>query len=317
MALIVYSSCEVVLGLLSLSSFFSLGFAPTGRYTFDIDDYAEFWNAIPQIFLQPQRIIQTVMMQCRAALRPDGLFLAAMLGGTTLQELRIACTLAQQEREGGVAPRTSPLAQVSSTQACSWSLMLFSRGNNPTKRRHVQPKHVLCECIPTSCVFERTPLYFLGSLTHLSLCYFLFAAQVRDAGNLLTRAGLAIPTVDVDDIIVGYPDPIALVRHLRRMGESNALLQRREALPRDTALAAAAAYVALFGSSEAASADEAAEKAKSEMHEDGDDDLQAITATYQVVYMTGWAPDPSQKKAAKRGTATVSLQDLSRDLGSS
>lgn len=61
-----------------------------------------------------------------------------MLGGTTLQELRIACTLAQQEREGGVAPRLSPLA------------------------------------------------------------------QVRDAGNLLTRAGLTIPAVDVDDIQVQY-----------------------------------------------------------------------------------------------------------------
>jgi hypothetical protein len=55
---------------------------------------------------------QGVMAQCRHALRPDGLFLAAMLGGHTLQELRIACSVAQQEREGGVSPRVSPLAQV-------------------------------------------------------------------------------------------------------------------------------------------------------------------------------------------------------------
>jgi NADH dehydrogenase [ubiquinone] 1 alpha subcomplex assembly factor 5 len=52
------------------------------------------------------------MAQCRHALKPDGLFLGAMLGGQTLQELRIACTVAQQEREGGVSPRVSPLAQV-------------------------------------------------------------------------------------------------------------------------------------------------------------------------------------------------------------
>ena len=52
------------------------------------------------------------MAQCQRALKPDGLFLAAMLGGNTLQELRIACTIAQQEREGGVSPRVSPLAQV-------------------------------------------------------------------------------------------------------------------------------------------------------------------------------------------------------------
>ena len=132
----------------------------------------------------PAARAQGVMSQCRRALRPDGLFLAAMLGGGTLQELRIACSLAQQEREGGVSPRVSPLA------------------------------------------------------------------QVRDAGNLLTRAGLAIPTVDVDEIEVFYPDAAALVGHLRRMGESNALRQRRHALPRDTALAAAAAYAALFGGEE-------------------------------------------------------------------
>ena len=57
--------------------------------------------------------MQGVMTQCRQALKPDGLFLSAMLGGNTLQELRIACSVAQQEREGGVSPRVSPLAQAS------------------------------------------------------------------------------------------------------------------------------------------------------------------------------------------------------------
>ena len=52
------------------------------------------------------------MAQARLALRPDGLFLAAMFGGDTVQELRIACAVAQQEREGGVSPFVSPLAQV-------------------------------------------------------------------------------------------------------------------------------------------------------------------------------------------------------------
>lgn len=145
------------------------------------------------------------MAQCRFALRPDGLFLGAMLGGSTLQELRIACTVAQQEREGGVSPRTSPLA------------------------------------------------------------------QVRDAGNLLTRAGLTIPTVDVDEIAVNYSDVLGLVSHLRRMGEGNGLLQRREALPRDTALAAAAAYTALFGE---------------EVEHEGRS-MNSVPATFEIVYMTG------------------------------
>jgi NADH dehydrogenase [ubiquinone] 1 alpha subcomplex assembly factor 5 len=176
-----------------------------------------------------------MMAQCRFALKPDGLFLGAMLGGSTLQELRIACTLAQQEREGGVSPRTSPLA------------------------------------------------------------------QVRDAGNLLTRAGLSIPTVDVDEINVHYRDVVDLVNHLRKMGETNSLIQRRESLPRDTALASAAAYTALFG----------------EEHDDNYcDSIQSIPATYQIIYMTGWAPDPSQPKAAKRGSATVSFEDLSSAMNS-
>ncbi|KAG5036316.1 hypothetical protein JHK87_011226 [Glycine soja] len=51
------------------------------------------------------------MIQSRLALKPDGLFLAAILGGETLKELKIACTLAQMEREGGISPRVSPLAQ--------------------------------------------------------------------------------------------------------------------------------------------------------------------------------------------------------------
>ncbi len=55
------------------------------------------------------------MIQCQKALKPDGLFLAAMFGGDTLQELRIAHGLAEQEIEGGISPRISPLAQVPKT----------------------------------------------------------------------------------------------------------------------------------------------------------------------------------------------------------
>lgn len=55
---------------------------------------------------------QGALAQARRALRPDGLLLAALLGGDTLQELRIACSLAEQEREGGVSSRISPMAQV-------------------------------------------------------------------------------------------------------------------------------------------------------------------------------------------------------------
>ena len=55
---------------------------------------------------------QGMLQQCRRALKPDGLFLAAMLGGDTLHELRVSCNLAEEELQGGVSQRVSPLAQV-------------------------------------------------------------------------------------------------------------------------------------------------------------------------------------------------------------
>ncbi|XP_022719815.1 putative methyltransferase At1g22800, mitochondrial isoform X1 [Durio zibethinus] len=168
------------------------------------------------------------MIQCKLALKPDGLFLAAILGGETLKlELRIACTVAQMEREGGISPRVSPLA------------------------------------------------------------------QVRDAGNLLTRAGFALPGVDVDEYVVRYESALDLIEHLRAMGETNALLQRSNILKRETALATAAIYDSLFSA------------------EDG-----TIPATFQVIYMTGWKEHPSQQKAKRRGSATVSFNDIQKQFGS-
>ena len=57
-------------------------------------------------------LLQGMLQQCRRALKPDGLFLAAMFGGDTLHELRVSCNLAEEELQGGVSQRVSPLAQV-------------------------------------------------------------------------------------------------------------------------------------------------------------------------------------------------------------
>ncbi|KAL1811720.1 hypothetical protein DCAR_0623846 [Daucus carota subsp. sativus] len=167
------------------------------------------------------------MIQSRLALKPDGLFLAAIMGGETLKELRIACTIAQMEREGGISPRVSPLA------------------------------------------------------------------QVRDAGNLLTRAGFTLPGVDMDEYTVRYKSALDLIEHLRAMGETNALVQRHKILKRETALATAAVYESMFAA------------------EDG-----TIPATYQIIYMTGWREHSSQQQPKRRGSATVSFQDLQKQFGS-
>lgn len=52
------------------------------------------------------------LLQVRRALKPDGLLLAAMLGGTTLHELRTALLAAEEEIEGGASPRVAPFADV-------------------------------------------------------------------------------------------------------------------------------------------------------------------------------------------------------------
>lgn len=70
---------------------------------------------------------------------------------------------------------------------------------------------------------------------------------MRDAGNLLTRAGFALPTVDVDTFEMRYGSPAEVVQHLRLMAESSAFTGQRRRLRPGTALAASAVYQELFG----------------------------------------------------------------------
>lgn len=208
---------------------------PHTVYALADEEYLPLQNASVDVIIASMGLhwvndLPGVMAQCRRALKPDGLFLAAFLGGQTLQEFRIACSVAEMEREGGLSVRMSPLA------------------------------------------------------------------QMRDAGSLLGVGGFALPSVDTDDIDMKYSNVLDLVEHLRLMGEGNAVKHRRPALHRNTALAAAAVYHSF---------------------EDGGDfepDETGITATYQIVYMAGWAPDPSQQRPAPRGSATSSFGDLDKAI---
>ncbi len=161
------------------------------------------------------------LIQIRRVLRPDGLVLAALLGGDTLIELREALVDAESEVEGGAGPRVSP---------------------------------------------------FL---------------DVREGGALLQRAGFALPVVDADTITVTWPDALALMRDLRGMGEANAVAGRKSGFTRrETLLAAAARY--------------------RQRHGDADG---RIPATFQVIYLTGWAPHEGQQRALRPGAATSRLAD--------
>jgi len=162
------------------------------------------------------------LIQIRRALRPDGLFLGAMLGGGTLVELRRCLLEAELEITGGAAPRLSPFA------------------------------------------------------------------DLRDAGHLLQRAGFALPVVDAETVTVTWPDLFRLLADLRGMGETNAVLARsRRPLRRAVLLEAARRYAAGFA------------------EPDG-----RIPASFQILYLSGWAPDPSQQQPLRPGSAKINLADV-------
>jgi len=161
------------------------------------------------------------LVQVRRALKPDGVFLAAMLGGETLRELRQSLLFAEAETTGGASPRISPFA------------------------------------------------------------------DLRDAGDLLARAGFAMPVADIETLTVSYDHPLKLMRDLRKMGETNALLGRRKTFSRKDTMARAIDYYFEHFS-----------------NEEG-----RIRATFQIIYLTGWAPGPNQPKPLRPGSANVSLKD--------
>jgi SAM-dependent methyltransferase len=111
--------------------------------------------------------------------------------------------------------------------------------------------------------------------------------DLRDAGALLQRANFALPVTDVDRITVRYDDAFALMRDLRRMGATNILVERsRKFLRRATLLRMAEIYSEKFSDS------------------DG-----RIRATFDAVWLSGWAPHESQQKPLKPGSAKASLAD--------
>lgn len=112
-------------------------------------------------------------------------------------------------------------------------------------------------------------------------------ADVRTLGGLLQRAGFALPVADVDMLRVTYSHPLALMHELRAMGASNALIERsRKPLSRRVLARAAEVYAERHGTPD-----------------------RRIVATFEIVTLTGWAPDPSQPKPLRPGSATTRLAD--------
>lgn len=111
--------------------------------------------------------------------------------------------------------------------------------------------------------------------------------DIRDLGGLIGRAGLALPVADSQKLTVSYETPLHLMRDLRKMAEANVLTQRRKTFTRRSTLhRAAQIYTDNFAQA------------------DG-----RIPATFEIVFLTGWAPSATQPKPLKPGSATTKLAD--------
>lgn len=112
-------------------------------------------------------------------------------------------------------------------------------------------------------------------------------ADIRDLGGLMQRAGFALPVVDSDRVIARYDSPIALMRDLRAMGATNILSERRRMpLRRATLRRMIEGYAERFSDP------------------DG-----RLRATFEIVWLSGWAPHESQQKPLRPGSARRRLAD--------
>ena len=162
------------------------------------------------------------LIQCRRALKPDGLLLVVALGGQTLHELRAALGQAEIEVTGGLSSRIAPMG------------------------------------------------------------------EIRDLGALLQRAGLALPVADSTVLKTSYATPLHLMHDLRAMGETNALSTRIRMSTRRSVIQRA---MELYADAYA-------------------DETGRIIATFELITLTGWAPDSSQPQPLRPGSAAQRLADV-------
>jgi len=111
-------------------------------------------------------------------------------------------------------------------------------------------------------------------------------SALQTLGDLLQRAGFALPVADSDTLIVRYGEPLALLQDLRHMGQSNSLRERRKFLPRAVLAKCLTIYQEKFTDA------------------DG-----KLTARFDIHTLAGWAPHKSQQQPLRPGSAKVRLAD--------
>ncbi len=177
--------------------------------------------AISLLTLQHLNDLPGALAQLKRALKPDGLYISAILGGETLVELRNALLSAEIDARGGAVPRIYP------------------------------------------------------------------SVDIKDLGALLQRTGFALPVVDSDKLTVTYRSTVHLMHDLRHMGLSNILLEGSgTSLNRRILAKLEENYKSRFPAPN-----------------------ERIKATFEIIYMTGWAPHDSQQVPLKPGSAKTRLAD--------
>jgi SAM-dependent methyltransferase len=112
-------------------------------------------------------------------------------------------------------------------------------------------------------------------------------ADLRQLGALLQRAGFALPVTDVERMTVRYSSAFDLMHDLRRMGAANTLVARRRVpLRRRTLMQMADIYARRFA-----------------------DDDGRIRTTFDIVWLSGWAPHPNQQQPLRPGSAKARLAE--------
>jgi SAM-dependent methyltransferase len=112
-------------------------------------------------------------------------------------------------------------------------------------------------------------------------------ADIRELGALLQRVGFALPVIDSERLVVRYDSALGLMHDLRRMGATNILHERRRQLLKRAMLAR---MTEIYG----------------ERFSDPDG---RIRATFEIIWLSGWAPHESQQKPLRPGSAVQRLAD--------
>ena len=123
---------------------------------------------------------------------------------------------------------------------------------------------------------------------------------VGDVGGLLRGAGFGLATVDVEEIVVEFPDLGGLVADLNAMGEGNAgLIGGNVGLGREVLAGAEGVYRELYGY----------RREGDGIRGEGDGEW-VLPATFRVIFMIGWTPGEGQQKPLQRGSGQVSMKDV-------